>query len=535
MTFKFVRSDPGPLYDANMAVVSANRLSQWSMAYGLKPCAIAVCFVLVALLWTFPLQHIIAYPFVFLFFGAIMGSAWFGGAIAGFLAVVQSSFLITYFFIPPLFSIGVAKESQSFLAAFILCAIAISIVSSARKRAENAIRNARDELEAKVQERTAELNQSNLEIRESERQLRLLTEAIPQQIWRANASGVIEYCNQHLTDYVGRDHAELIGESFFSILHPEDEPLFRQGWETALAAGNQFEMETRVHRRSEERNLGRDGGYRWFLVRAIPQRTSDGRIAHWYGTHIDIEEQHRVQENLMDAQENLAHLSRTLSMAEMAASIAHELNQPLTAVVTHAYACHEWLHGAPANVEKAAATADKIVQESTRASAVLKRVRALFQKEEQVREAADLNGIIHALAWLLREEAIRRGVSIHLDLARDLPRPEVDSVQIQQVLLNLANNAMEVMAQSPGAHELTFRSEMRDEKEIMISVKDSGPGIDPEFLSKIFEPFFSTKLHGTGMGLAICRSIVEAHGGRLWASNVDSGGAVFKFTVRMRS
>lgn len=159
-----MRSDPGPLYDANMAVVSANRLSQWSMAYGLKPCAIAVCFVLVALLWTFPLQHIIAYPFVFLFFGAIMGSAWFGGAIAGFLAVVQSSFLITYFFIPPLFSIGVAKESQSFLAAFILCAIAISIVSSARKRAENAIRNARDELEAKVQERTAELKHVRISV-----------------------------------------------------------------------------------------------------------------------------------------------------------------------------------------------------------------------------------------------------------------------------------------------------------------------------------------------------------------------------------
>ena len=143
----------------------------------------------VAFLWTMPLQHVIAYPFVFLFFGAIMGSAWFGGIIAGFVAVALSSVIVTYFFIPPLYSMYVAKESQSFFAAFIVCSIAITVVSSSRKRAENAIRIARDQLEAKVRERTAELQRSNLEIKESERQLRILTEAIPQQIWRTDACG----------------------------------------------------------------------------------------------------------------------------------------------------------------------------------------------------------------------------------------------------------------------------------------------------------------------------------------------------------
>src|SRR6185437_10966497 len=137
--------------------------SHWTMDYALRPCAIALVFVVVALLWTFPLQHVIAYPFVFLFFGAIMGSAWFGGFIAGFIAVVLSSVLIAYFFIPPLYSISVAKESQSFFTAFILCAIAITVVSSARKRTESAIREARDDLEEKVSERTAELEQSNRE------------------------------------------------------------------------------------------------------------------------------------------------------------------------------------------------------------------------------------------------------------------------------------------------------------------------------------------------------------------------------------
>ena len=136
---------------------------------------------------------------------------------------------------------------------------------------------------------------------------------------------------------------------------------------------------------------GADGAYRWFLVRSIPQRSGDGRIARWYGIHIDIEQQHRMQQSLVQAQDDLTRLLRSLSMAEMAASIAHELNQPLTAVVTHAYACREWLRSKPANLEKASATAEKIVQESTRASVVVSRVRALFRKEAQVRELTGMN------------------------------------------------------------------------------------------------------------------------------------------------
>src|SRR3984957_10090272 len=243
-----------------MTDAASDRLSRWMMEYALKPCAIAVCFVLVALIWTFPLQHVIAYPFVFLFFGAIMGSAWFGGATAGFMAVVLSSIFIGYFFIPPFFSISIAKESQSFFAAFILCAIAITVVSSARKRAESAVRNARDELDLKVQERTAELVRSNLEIQESERQLRLLTEAIPQQIGRPDAAGNTQHCNQHLHDYTGKPAADLMGESFFQILHPEDAPLYLQGWQEALAMGSQFEEEARV--RSADR------AYRWLPARS---------------------------------------------------------------------------------------------------------------------------------------------------------------------------------------------------------------------------------------------------------------------------
>lgn len=510
-------------YDANMTDAASNRVSRATMEYGLKPLAIATCFVLVALLWTLLLQHVIAYPFVFLFFGAIMGSAWSGGIIAGFVAVALSSVIVTYFFVPPLYSMYVAKESQSFFAAFILCSIAITVVSSSRKQAENAIRIARDQLEAKVRERTAELQQSNLEIKESERQLRLLTEAIPQQIWRADAAGYIEHCNQHLRDYTGRKMTELTGESFFRILHPEDAPLYLHGWQAALAMGSRFEEEARVR--------GADDRYRWFLARSIPQRSEDGRIARWYGIHIDIEEQHRAQQNLIQAQEDLSRLSRTMSMAEMAASIAHELNQPLTAVVTHAYACREWLRGEPVNVEKAVATAEKIVQESTRASSVVSRVRALFRKETQAREPADMNRLIQDLVRVLRDEAIRREITIRLGLAADLPRLEMDQIQIQQVLRNLVMNAMEAMDQVTPPREINIRSGKQGDGGIQVTLEDRGPGVAAEIAPRIFEPFFSTKPEGTGMGLAICRSIVEAHDGRLWAENSPQGGAVFRFTV----
>jgi len=502
-------------------------LSDRLMEYCLKPCAVAVCFVLVALLWTFPLQHVITYPFVFLFFGAIMGSAWFGGAIAGFLAVAFSTVIITYFFIPPFFSMAVAKDSQSFLTAFFVCAIAITVVSSARKRSENAIRNARDLLEVKVLERTAELVQSNLEIKESERQLRLLTEAIPQQIWRADAAGCVEYCNQHLIEYLGRSMEELRGEGFFSVLHPEDEALFRRGWQAALESGGNFEVEARVR--------GGDGVYRWFLVRSIAQRSEKAEIARWYGTHIAIEEQRRAQQSLTTAQEKLSQLSHTLGMAEMAASIAHELNQPLTAVVTHAYACREWLHAEPANLSKASATAEKIVQESTRASEVVKRVRALFRKDVQMRVPTDINRLIHELMRLLRDEAIRRDVSIRLALEGNLPRLAVDPVQIQQVMLNLATNGMDAMMWSSGPRVLTIGTKRHSDDEVLVTVEDRGTGVPEEIAGKVFEPFFSTKPQGTGMGLAICRSIVEAHDGRLWVANAAHGGAVFQFTVRAQS
>jgi PAS domain S-box-containing protein len=491
--------------------------------FGLKPLAIAIVFVIVALLWTFPLQHWMDYPFVFLFVGAIMGSAWFGGRIAGFLAVVLSSFLVTYFFIPPLYSISVGAESQSFLAAFILFAITVSIVSSARKRAETQVRQARDLLEVKVQERTAELERTNREIRQSEHQLRLLTEAIPQQIWRADAQGSVEYLNHNLREFLDCPQDSPPGDRLFGAVHSEDAEFVREAWTGALHAGVPCEVQARV--------LGAASGYRWFLIRAFPQRSENGEITHWYGLHIDIEEHQREQETLTRRQETLSRVTRTLSMSEVAASIAHELNQPLTALVAHAHACLEWANSA--NLEKVSTTATKIVQESTRASTVVRRVRSLFSNDEPVRVESDLNLLVEDSARLLRDEAIREGVRIELQLAPELGRARVDPIQIQQVIMNIAKNAVEAMRAVPGERVLSIATATHagPKAGIAIMLADTGPGIQPEVMKDVFEPFFSTKKHGTGIGLAICRSIVEAHSGHISVRNRPTGGAYFQFTI----
>ena len=507
-----------------MKALNAGRMLEWTVDYGVRPGAIAFFFVLVAFLWTLLFQHVIAYPFLFLFFGAVMGSAWFGGIIAGFASVALSSIIIIYFLVPPLFSMTVAGPSQSYIAAFILCATAITLVSSTRKRSEAAVRAARDQLETKVQERTAELLKSNLEIQKSEQMLRSLSEAIPQQIWRAGPTGSIEFCNQHLIDYCGCSADRLRGEDFFSIFHPVDEPAIRRIWANSIAADREFEVEARIR--------GRDTVYRWFLVRGIPQQSTEGNVTQWYGIHIDIEQSRQAIRGLVVAQDELARQSRTMSMGEMAASIAHELNQPLTAVMTHAYACREWLRAEPANLARATDTADKIVQESTRASAVVARVRALFRNEPRFRESVDLNLLIQDLARLLREEAVLLDISIKLQLDENLPKVEIDSVQIQQAILNLATNGMDAMIDSQPPRELVISTGLQSPGTVLVSVEDSGAGLTAEARAKMFEPFFSTKPQGTGMGLAICRSIVEAHEGRIWASDRQAGGTVFQFTMR---
>ncbi|MDP9049267.1 MAG: ATP-binding protein [Acidobacteriota bacterium] len=510
-----------------MAGESAPGLFDQFVGNVLRPIGIAGAFVLVAFLWTLVLQHLVAYPFLFLFLGAVMGSAWFGGRVAGAISVVLSTAMIDYFFVPPFYSFYVNNVAQTYCIAFIVCAITMSWVSSARKRNETTIKDARDQLEQRVLERTADLQRSNAEIQESERRLRTLTEAIPQQIWSAGLHGRIDYCNNHLLEYVGCEFEDLKNEGFFLILHPEDRETFRTAWQKSRAAGDNLEGEWRVR--------GANGNYRWFLIRSVPQKSANGEIERWYGTHIDTEERRRAEQALIQAQAELSDLSHRLGMGELAASIAHELNQPLTAVVANAYACREWLQASPPNLDRASSTAQRIVQESKRASDVVARVRALFRKDIDSRSSVDVNRLIQDLVRLLHDDAIRKRISLHINLDKSLPRVTADPVQIQQVLLNLATNGMDAMTSQPARRDLVISSLWQGEDKIQIQVKDWGAGVDPEIAGRIFDPFFTTKKEGIGMGLAISRTIIEAHDGRIWMSQDATGGSCFHFTIPVRT
>lgn len=498
-------------------------ISGASWRYTARPAAIAVFFVLVALLWTFPLQHVMAYPFVFLFFAAVIGSAWFGGLIAGIMAIALSYVLIAFFFIPPLYSLSVGHGARTYVDAYLVSGVICVVVSALRKRSEEAIRLSRDKLEIRVAERTAELQQSNHEILERERQLREITEAVHQQIWTADSQGHFEYANPELLAYLGKSSEALVGEDFFSIFHPQDATEFQQRWEAARAMTGNFELRARV------RNAVNT--YRWFLVRGIPQRGAGGSLVRWYGVHIDIEDQQRSQQRLQVAQEDLSRTSRTTSMAEMAASIAHELNQPLAALMTDASACRRWLQATPANLERATAAAERIIRDSTRASNVVSRVRSLFSKTNYVRVPTDLNLLIEDLASLLKDEASRRKISIDLQLESHLPTLCIDPVQIQQVLLNLARNSMDAMLNTSEPRVLKITSQFKRDGEVIVCVKDNGPGFSEAIRDRLFEPFFTTKPDGSGMGLAICRSILESHEGRISACS-SAQGATFQFALK---
>ena len=501
----------------------ATHFSDRFMEFALKPSAVAAIFVLVALACTLPLQHVLTYPFVYLFYAAIIGSAWFGGLIGGLLAIGFSYLALSFFIIPPLYSFADSAEYQNYIVAFLLCAVPTSIASAMRKRAETTVRNARDELETRVHQRTAELEHSNLEITERERQLRLLTEVIPQQIWATDAKGDIEYCNHDLLTHVGKTVDELRCEGLISILHPEDAPLFRQIWTAARSSGERFELQVRIQ--------GANGTYRWFLMRGVPQLTMSGEVRRWYCVHIDVDDQHRSQERLSSAKEDLLRSRRTTSMAEMAVSIAHQLNQPLTALGTDAAVCRRWLSADPPNIVRATEAADRVVDQTSRAADVMRRVRSLFSKSDYVREETDLNRVIQELAVLLREDAIRRKVSIQMNLAKSLPLIVVDSVQIQQVVLNLAMNGLEAMASLTQPKLLGISTEPEGPDEVSVSVSNTGGAIPETVREHMFEPFFTTKPGGTGMGLAICRSIVEEHGGRIWAESSPEG-TVFQFVLK---
>ena len=242
-------------------------------------------------------------------------------------------------------------------------------------------------------------------------------------------------------------------------------------------------------------------------------------------------ERKQAEEALRQAQADLTHANRVSSMGELTASLAHEVNQPIAAAITDANTCLRWLMRDYPDVEEARAAASRIVQDGRRAGEIVNRVRLLFEKGTQRRELVDLNEIIREMLLLLHGEVTRLAVLVRTELAADLPQVMGDRVQLQQVLMNLMMNSIDAMRDVDGPRELTIQSQRGENGQLLISVSDIGMGLPPQQADKIFNAFFTTKAHGTGMGLRISRTIVESHGGRLWAADNSPRGARFCFTL----
>ena len=413
-----------------------------------------------------------------------------------------------------------------------------------RKQAEIALQKAHDELEVRVQERTAELMETNRRLqkeiaerrrveqslRDSEERFRQLVEHLDDIFWMSNADGsqllyvspayekVRGYSCQHVYEHPS---------DWLEAIHPEDRTAVRDVH--ARMATGEFSEEYRIIRS--------DGTIRWIWSRGFPIRNAAGRIYRIAGIAQDITQRKQTEQKLRQQQAELTHIARLSLAGEMAAGLAHELNQPLAAIVTYAHTCLQMLHSEKTSPDLLTELLKKVVSQGLRAGEIIRRLKAFVRKAESEKHPVHPNDLIQDVVRLVQFELSQQDVKLQLKLANPLPLVWADSIQIQQVLLNLIRNSLDVMVDTPPEERvLTIRiravgetSEAAEAVEIIVS--DSGPGVSPKAMAKLFQPFFTTKHTGMGLGLSISKTIIEAHQGDLWATPDPERGVSFHFTL----
>jgi PAS domain S-box-containing protein len=397
------------------------------------------------------------------------------------------------------------------------------------------------ELDRRVAQRTEELAAANQDLRQEiadrnraeeafrrvERQARAIVDSALDCVVVMDAEGRIADWNKQAEETFGWSRSEAVGQHMVDTIIPVQ---YRAAHQRGLDHFFKTGQGPVLNRRIEITALRRDGTEFPVELTITPLKSGDT----WtFSSFIrDITSRRQAAEDLRNAQAELAHVNRVMTMGELAASIAHEVNQPLAAILASGDSCSAWLANQPPNLDKARAAATRIVQAATQASDVVRRIRAIFRKAPSITTPLEINEVIAETVSLFDAEVQRKGVSLTTRLAANLPPVLGDRIQLQQVILNLAINGTEAMASVENQpRRLAIQSALTDTREVQVSIADTGPGFDPLLAPCLFAPFFTTKPEGTGMGLSISRTIVEAHGGRLWAAANQPCGAVFHFAL----
>ncbi|RVH21077.1 PAS domain-containing sensor histidine kinase [Sinorhizobium meliloti] len=360
-------------------------------------------------------------------------------------------------------------------------------------------------------------------LRRRELDFQLIVDSIPLPVAVTTPSGEVEGLNQLTLDYFGRTFEELKGWKASDVVHPDDLERTIAEQLAAHQGDHAYNVESR-HRRA-------DGVYRWYNVLGLPLRDPQGNILRWLHLLIDIDDRRQAEAALQAANDRLARASQVASLVELSASIAHEVNQPIAAALANAQAALRWLRREPPDLAEVSEALDDVVKDGTRAGAVIDRIRSLFKNAPPSLENLDITEALTEIVALSRGKALKNGVFLQVQLSEGLPTVRGDRVQLQQVMLNLITNAIEAMSDVDNGNRNVRITAGRDDDNVFVTVQDSGPGLTQATLERVFEPFYTTKPTGLGVGLSICRSIIEAHSGALWATNAEKGGAVFSFTL----
>jgi PAS domain S-box-containing protein len=632
----------------------AQRALPVALKYGLAVSSVAVALIFALLLR----PDVLVSP---VFFLAIMLSAWFGGIGPGLLAALLSTIAIDYFFLPPLYSLRFDPSHTPHLLVFFLSALLVSSWSTVRRRAETLLRRARDEMDVKVQERTAELRKSNeqlqaeiaerkraeevlhqqtLELQDQAQLLELAHDAILVRdlankiiFWNRGAERMYGWLREearhqithgflhtefptsleevdaellskgywegellHTTrdgsrlvvasrqvlqrdqngnpvatleinnDITERERAEEAAREQASLLDLTHDTIFVRGMNDAITYWNRGaeelygwkkeeaigqishqlmhtifpasleeinkELLSSGHWEGELIHTKRDGTQVVVASRWALQRDEQGNSLAILETNNDVTERKQAGDALQKAQAELAHATRVMTMGELAASIAHEVNQPLGAIVTNGHACVHLLSNPEPDLDKSREVIRRMIRDGMRASEVIKRIRDLLHKAPPEKAPLNINEAIHEVIALVSSDVLRSRVELKAELVPDPPPVIGDRIQLQQVILNLILNGKDAMSDvQTRPRELLITSREGMAGELLVAVRDSGNGLDPKNVERIFDPFFTTKAQGMGLGLSISRTIIESHGGALWATLNEDKGATIQFIL----